>query len=71
MFLELLSGVVTDFARAEYRIELVHHANPNRNIRRQYISDFRAGECWGYMRCALCHARVCRALTPWRQVLPH
>ena len=50
MFLELLSGVVTDFARAEYRIELVHHANPNRNIRRQYVSDFRAGECWGYMR---------------------
>ena len=38
--------------RYEYRVELVHQTSrdANRNIVREFASDFEVGECWGYNR---------------------
>lgn len=41
--------------RYEYRVELIYQgpnngASANRNIVREFASEFDAGECWGYNR---------------------
>lgn len=57
VFLELTSGV-SEPAKYEYRVELVYQGpnnasgglSANRNIVREFASEFDAGECWGYNR---------------------
>ena len=55
VFLELTSGV-TEPAKYEYRVELIYQgpvnagSGNNRNIVREFASEFDAGECWGYNR---------------------
>jgi len=55
VFLELTSGVVEP-AKYEYRVELIYQgpgngvSTTNRNIVREFASEFDAGECWGYNR---------------------
>uniref|UniRef100_A0A0K8SA98 E3 ubiquitin-protein ligase TRIM37 n=1 Tax=Lygus hesperus TaxID=30085 RepID=A0A0K8SA98_LYGHE len=51
VFLELTSGL-PDSSKYEYRVEMVHQGtrNTNKNIVREFASDFEVGECWGYNR---------------------
>ncbi|XP_046462791.1 E3 ubiquitin-protein ligase TRIM37-like [Daphnia pulex] len=57
VFLELTSGV-SEPAKYEYRVELIYQGpnnasgglSTNRNIVREFASEFDAGECWGYNR---------------------
>merc|ERR550532_2843840 len=50
VFLELSSGL-PDTSKYEYRVEMVHQAkDSNKNIVREFASDFEVGECWGYNR---------------------
>ena len=53
VFLELSYGR-PETSKYEYRIEMVHPTsnteNNNKNIVREYASDFEVGECWGYNR---------------------
>lgn len=38
--------------RYEYRVEMIHQAgrDSDKNIVREFASDFEVGECWGYNR---------------------
>ena len=50
VFLELSSGL-PDTSKYEYRVEMVHQGgDTNKNIVREFASDFEVGECWGYNR---------------------
>ncbi|XP_014246430.1 E3 ubiquitin-protein ligase TRIM37-like isoform X2 [Cimex lectularius] len=51
VFLELTAGL-PDSSKYEYRVEMVHQGtrNTNKNIVREFASDFEVGECWGYNR---------------------
>ncbi|XP_073984979.1 E3 ubiquitin-protein ligase TRIM37-like isoform X3 [Rhodnius prolixus] len=52
VFLELAAGPPESSNRFEYRVEMVHQGtrNTNKNIVREFASDFEVGECWGYNR---------------------
>lgn len=51
VFLELTSGL-PDSSKYEYRVEMIHQGTrqTNKNIVREFASDFEVGECWGYNR---------------------
>jgi len=50
VFLELSAGL-PETSKYEYRVEMVHHGrDTNKNIVREFASDFEVGECWGYNR---------------------
>ena len=50
VFLELSAGL-PETSKYEYRVEMVHHGRDvNKNIVREFASDFEVGECWGYNR---------------------
>ncbi|KAK9503406.1 hypothetical protein O3M35_009964 [Rhynocoris fuscipes] len=51
VFLELTAGP-PESSKFEYRVEMVHQGtrNTNKNIVREFASDFEVGECWGYNR---------------------
>lgn len=51
VFLELTAGL-PELSKYEYRVEMVHQGarNANKNIVREFASDFEVGECWGYNR---------------------
>ena len=38
--------------RYEYRVEMIHQGtrDANKNVIREFASDFEVGECWGYNR---------------------
>ncbi|XP_072943962.1 uncharacterized protein [Epargyreus clarus] len=55
VFLELSAGLPetsNSGKRYEYRVEMLHQVSrdPNKNIVREFASDFEVGECWGYNR---------------------
>ncbi|CAH1404780.1 unnamed protein product [Nezara viridula] len=51
VFLELTAGL-PDSSKYEYRVEMIHQGTrqTNKNIVREFASDFEVGECWGYNR---------------------
>lgn len=50
VFLELSAGL-PETSKYEYRVEMVHQGrDSNKNIVREFASDFEVGECWGYNR---------------------
>lgn len=51
VFLELSAGY-PEPSKYEYRVEMIHQASrdSNKNIVREFASDFEVGECWGYNR---------------------
>lgn len=48
VFLELSSGP-SGSSKYEYRVQMLH-SNPEKEISREFVSDFEIGECWGYNR---------------------
>lgn len=46
------SVVSLDLCRYEYRVEMLHQGSrdANKNIVREFASEFEVGECWGYNR---------------------
>lgn len=49
VFLELSSGFI-EKSKYEYRVEMVHKTDTNKNIVREFSSEFEVEECWGYNR---------------------
>ncbi|XP_022697638.1 E3 ubiquitin-protein ligase TRIM37-like isoform X2 [Varroa jacobsoni] len=49
VFLELSSGFI-EKSKYEYRVEMVHKTDANKNIVREFSSEFEVEECWGYNR---------------------
>ncbi|XP_017752334.1 PREDICTED: uncharacterized protein LOC108545305 isoform X2 [Eufriesea mexicana] len=51
VFLELSAGL-PETSKYEYRVEMIHQGSrdTNKNIVREFASDFEIGECWGYNR---------------------
>ncbi|KAJ3285605.1 Tripartite motif containing 37 [Borealophlyctis nickersoniae] len=49
VFLELLTGDPHESSPYQYRVEMIHHSN-GANISREFTSDFKIGDCWGYNR---------------------
>ncbi|KAL1491393.1 hypothetical protein ABEB36_011997 [Hypothenemus hampei] len=51
VFLELSAGY-PEPSKYEYRVEMIHQAgrDSDKNIVREFASDFEVGECWGYNR---------------------
>ncbi|XP_058794150.1 E3 ubiquitin-protein ligase TRIM37-like [Phymastichus coffea] len=51
VFLELSAGL-PETSKYEYRVEMIHQGSrdSNKNIVREFASDFEIGECWGYNR---------------------
>jgi tripartite motif-containing protein 37 len=49
VFLEMLKGL-QDSSKYQYRVELVNNRNPRLCVVREFASDFKSGECWGYNR---------------------
>ncbi|XP_067121079.1 E3 ubiquitin-protein ligase TRIM37-like [Centruroides vittatus] len=51
VFLELSAGL-SETSKYEYRVEMIHQGShdANKNIVREFASDFEVGECWGYNR---------------------
>merc|ERR1719186_1179377 len=50
VFLELSAGL-PETSKYEYGVEMVHQGrDSNKNIVREFASDFEVGECWGYNR---------------------
>eukprot|EP00906_Rhabdomonas_costata_P023356 RCo033616 len=49
VFLEMVRGS-NKSTRYQYRIQMVNHLSPQRIVQREFISEFQAGECWGYNR---------------------
>ncbi|KAL7294577.1 hypothetical protein TKK_0012037 [Trichogramma kaykai] len=51
VFLELSAGL-PETSKYEYRVEMVYQGSPesNKNIIREFASEFDVGECWGYNR---------------------
>ncbi|XP_015176383.1 PREDICTED: E3 ubiquitin-protein ligase TRIM37-like [Polistes dominula] len=51
VFLELTAGL-PETSKYEYRVEMIHQGlhDTSKNIVREFASDFKIGECWGYNR---------------------
>ena len=51
VFLELTNGLNSS-SKYDYRIEMIEqlNSNPEKNIIREFSSNFEVGECWGYNR---------------------
>jgi tripartite motif-containing protein 37 len=49
VFLELCDGC-PEAASYEYSVEMIHQDDKTRNVKREFVSLFKNGECWGYNR---------------------
>lgn len=49
IFIEMVNGLLEP-SKYEYRVEMKNLVYPNKEVTREFSSDFELNECWGYNR---------------------